>query len=112
MTFTPEQEYRIRELFRLITAEKNPENVRLLARELEGLLATQTTPTDRELRIIELVAEGLKNREIGERLGISSKVVKNYLGKIYDKVGVNKRVQLALWYETHVHQGRLRRGSH
>lgn len=109
MTFTPEQEFRIRELFRMITVEKDPENLQLLGRELERLLATQTAPTDRELRIIELVAQGLKNREIGEKLGISSKVVKNYLSKIYDKVGVNKRVRLALWYEARLHQERVRR---
>ena len=111
MTFTPEQEYRIRELFRQITAENNPKNVQLLARELEQLLSTRTTPTDRELRIIELVAQGLKNREIGAKLGISSKVVKNYLSKIYDKIGVHKRVRLALWYEARLHQERVRRPS-
>ena len=109
MTFTSEQEYRIRELFRMITAEKHSENVQLLARELERLLATQTPPTDKELRIIELVAQGLKNREIGEKLGISGKVVKNYLSKIYDKIGVHKRVRLALWYEARLHQERVRR---
>jgi DNA-binding NarL/FixJ family response regulator len=65
----------------------------------------------RELRLTELVAEGLKNREIAERIGVSSKVVKNYLSDIYPKVPVRNRVELALWYETQVHEGKLKRGT-
>jgi DNA-binding NarL/FixJ family response regulator len=112
VTLTPEQEQRIRELFKLITDEKDPEKVQVLAGELGRLLTVQAPlrkPSDRELRIIELVAQGLKNREIAEQLGISSKVIKNYLSKIYDKIGVNNRLQLALWYEETVHEGKLRR---
>ena len=45
--------------------------------------------------MIELVAEGLKNREIAEELGIGEHVVRNYLSKIYDKIGVSNRVELA-----------------
>ena len=114
MTLTPEQDERIRELFKLITDEKDPEKVQVLAGELARLLTVQARlrkPSDRQLRIIELVAQGLKNREIAEQLGISNQVVKNYLHNIYDKIGVNNRVQLALWYEARVHEGRLRRSN-
>jgi DNA-binding NarL/FixJ family response regulator len=68
--------------------------------------------TGQQLRIIELVADGLKNREIADTLGISSKVVKNYMTKIYDKIGVNNRLELALWYEARVHEGNLQRRDH
>ena len=60
----------------------------------------------RQVRVIELVAQGLKNREIAVELGIGQHVVRNYLGKIYDKIGVSNRVELALWYEARTHEGR------
>jgi DNA-binding CsgD family transcriptional regulator len=57
-------------------------------------------PSPRQLHVIELIAQGLKNhREIAKKLGISQHVVRNYLGITYDKVGVSNRVDLALWYE-------------
>ena len=55
-------------------------------------------PSRRQLRVIELVAQGLKNKEIAKELRISEYVVRNHLGKIYDKIGVSNRVELALWY--------------
>jgi DNA-binding CsgD family transcriptional regulator len=64
-------------------------------------------PSQRQQRIIELVAQGLKNREIAKVLGIGEKVVRNYLSAIYDKIGVNNRVELALWFEARRHEGRL-----
>jgi two-component system nitrate/nitrite response regulator NarL len=63
------------------------------------------------MRVIELVAQGLKNREIANRLGIGESVVRNYLSKIYDKIGVSNRVELALWYETRLYEGKLPRGD-
>lgn len=110
MTLTPEHEQRIRELFKLITDESNSEKVQALAAELRHLLTVQAPlrkTSDQQIRIIELVADGLKNREIADKLGISSKVVKNYLSKIYKKIGVNNRLELALWYEAKVHERSL-----
>ncbi|HUA14688.1 MAG TPA: LuxR C-terminal-related transcriptional regulator [Verrucomicrobiae bacterium] len=57
-------------------------------------------PNEREQRVIELVAEGLKNREVAEAIGTTEHVVKNYLRTIYDKLGMWNRVELALWYES------------
>src|SRR5215470_8709311 len=101
---------RICELFRLIAVEKDPERVQALAGELGRLLLIQAPfpePSRQRLRIIELVARGLKNREIAEKLGMSSNVVRNYISKIYHTVRVKNRVQLALWYEARVHERRL-----
>ena len=61
-------------------------------------------PSERENRIIELVAEGLKNREVADALGTTEHVVKNYLRVIYDKLGLWNRVELALWYEARRHE--------
>jgi DNA-binding NarL/FixJ family response regulator len=68
-------------------------------------------PSPRQQRVIELVARGLKNREIAKVLGIKEQVVRNYLGIIYDKIGVSNRVELALWYEARIHEGSLKRRS-
>ena len=56
-------------------------------------------PNQREQVIIELVAGGLKNRDIAASLGTTEHVVKNDLRVIYDKLGLWNRVELALWYE-------------
>ena len=56
-------------------------------------------PSEREYRIIELVALGLKNKEVADTIGTTEHVVKNYLRVIYDKLGLWNRVELALWYE-------------
>ena len=58
-----------------------------------------TVPTGREDRIIELVAEGLRNAEIADRIGTTEHVVKNYLRVIFDKLGVRTRLELALWHQ-------------
>lgn len=53
--------------------------------------------TPRETEIVRMVAEGLRNRAIGERLSISEGTVKIHLHNIYEKVKVNGRLELVLW---------------
>jgi DNA-binding NarL/FixJ family response regulator len=65
------------------------------------------TPSQRESRVIELVAQGLKNRDVADAIGTTEHVVKNYLRVIYDKLGLWNRVELALWYESRRHQPEL-----
>jgi len=48
----------------------------------------------RELEVVQCLAEGLTNREIGKRMGLSQHTVKNYLLRIFDKLGVSNRVEL------------------
>jgi len=62
---------------------------------------------ERESRVIELVAQGLNNREMAVAMGISEHVIKNKLRSIYDKLGVWNRLELALWYEAHRPQEQL-----
>lgn len=49
--------------------------------------------TPREHEILGLIAEGLSNREIGERLFVSENTVKTHSSRLFDKLGVNRRVQ-------------------
>jgi DNA-binding CsgD family transcriptional regulator len=49
--------------------------------------------TRREHEILQLIAEGLSNREIGERAFISENTVKTHSSRLFDKLGVSRRVQ-------------------
>src|SRR6202049_1172145 len=53
--------------------------------------------SDREMEVVQLVAEGFQNKEIGEKLFISEQTVKNHLHNIFDKVGVSDRLELMLY---------------
>lgn len=53
--------------------------------------------TAREFMVAELVAEGLTNRQIGDRLGLSIHTVATHLDKVRDKLGLRSRTQIALW---------------
>ncbi len=70
----------------------------------EGGRYGKRVPNEREHRVIELVAQGLKNSEVAEAMGTTEYVVKNYLRVIYDKLGLWNRVELALWYEARRHE--------
>ena len=53
--------------------------------------------TKREYEVLTLIAEGLDNREIAERLFISEKTVKNHVSNIFRKLDVNDRIQAAIF---------------
>ena len=57
------------------------------------------TPT--ELRIVEMIAEGQTNREIGERVHLAEKTVKNYVSTILSKLQVSRRAEAAAYYAEH-----------
>ena len=53
--------------------------------------------TPKEMRIVALIVQGCKNREIASRLKTTEQVIKNYLRSVYDKTGVSDRLELALF---------------
>ena len=59
-------------------------------------LALSTEFTEKELEILRLMTGGYSNREISEKLGISSGVVKNHVADMLDKTGFRSRTQLAV----------------
>jgi DNA-binding NarL/FixJ family response regulator len=61
----------------------NPDGLNLLSR--------------REEEVMRSVADGLGNREIAERMGLSEHTVKNYLFRIFEKLGISNRVELVLY---------------
>ncbi|HIE25121.1 MAG TPA: response regulator transcription factor [Anaerolineales bacterium] len=69
----------------------------------ESLSSKKTTEfnllTPRESEVLELVAEGLTNKEIADRLVISVNTVRSHLRFILDKLHINNRVQAALWFQ-------------
>jgi two-component system response regulator DevR len=60
-----------------------------IAPELAGL-------TEQELKLLALIAEGLTNRQIGERMFLAEKTVKNYVSSILSKLGLERRTQAAV----------------
>ncbi len=57
--------------------------------------------TLRETQVLHLIAEGLTNREIGQRLGLAEKTVKNYTSALFAKLQITHRTQAVLYLLTH-----------
>ena len=58
---------------------------------------TQLKLSKKELAIITCITRGMRNKEIAYQIGTTEQVIKNYLRKIYDKLGVSDRLELALY---------------
>ena len=53
--------------------------------------------TDREREVLDCIADGLTNRQIGEQLYLAEKTVKNYVSSLLGKLGMERRTQAALF---------------
>jgi DNA-binding NarL/FixJ family response regulator len=53
--------------------------------------------TEQERKILDLIAEGLTNRKIGERLFLAEKTVKNYVSNLLSKLGMERRTEAAVF---------------
>jgi DNA-binding NarL/FixJ family response regulator len=58
--------------------------------------------TEQERRILELIGEGLTNRQIGERMFLAEKTVKNYVSSLLSKLGMQRRTQAAVFASKHL----------
>jgi DNA-binding NarL/FixJ family response regulator len=79
------------ELRYLLDAFRDSEPMKLVDSRGETLLS------NREQDVVRCVAEGLSNREIASRLKLTEHTVKNYLFRIFDKLGVSSRVEVVLY---------------
>jgi DNA-binding NarL/FixJ family response regulator len=70
-------------------------------KEIDPELTKIESLTQREREVVALIAEGLKNRQIGERLFISETTVTHHLSSIYSKLGVSDRLELVIYAFTH-----------
>ena len=72
---------------------------RLLARLRDGVPSDprMASLSEREKEILALIAEGLTNRQIGERLFLAEKTVKNYVSALLAKLGMERRTQAAVY---------------
>jgi DNA-binding NarL/FixJ family response regulator len=59
--------------------------------------------TDQERRVLELIGEGLTNRQIAERMYLAEKTVKNYASSMFAKLGLTSRTQAAIFAAKHQH---------
>ena len=64
----------------------------------ESSVETLPTITDRQRQVIELIAAGCSNEEVGERLGISARTAKAHSDALRQKLGVARRRQIPLAY--------------
>ena len=62
-----------------------------------GVSQTPVTLSDRELQVVELVAAGLTNQEIAQKLEISKRTVDNHISNILTKTATDNRVALVRW---------------
>lgn len=65
--------------------------------ESNGMLKKIRSLTKREYEVLTLIAEGLNNKDIADKLFISEKTVKNHVSSIFKKIGVNDRIQAAIF---------------
>jgi two-component system, NarL family, nitrate/nitrite response regulator NarL len=79
------------ELTYLLEALREPRPLRVVDAKGSELL------TEREMAVVRCVADGLTNKEVAAQLGLSQHTVKNYLFRIFDKLGVSSRVELVYY---------------
>jgi DNA-binding NarL/FixJ family response regulator len=72
----------------------------LLSRRAQHRSAEDLTPRERE--VLELVGQGLANKQIARRLSIKEKTVKAHLSNVFQRIGVSDRTSAALWAERHL----------
>lgn len=87
----------IAEVIRAVAAGRTLLDERTVTRRRadHGDPTAHLTPSER--RVLDLIGDGLSNREIGDRLGVAEKTVKNHITSLLSKMGLQRRTQAAAW---------------
>jgi two-component system, NarL family, nitrate/nitrite response regulator NarL len=86
------------ELTYVVQALREPKPFRVINTENSALL------TGREMAVVRCVADGLTNKEVAAKLGLSQHTIKNYLFRIFDKLSVSSRIELIYYAMNHATQ--------
>jgi DNA-binding NarL/FixJ family response regulator len=73
---------------------------RALESQVHGDVLSRGTLTTAELRVVELLAKGARNKEIAVHLNVAESTVKNHLHSVYGKLGLHSRYELRQWYSS------------
>jgi two-component system, NarL family, response regulator DevR len=89
------------EVVRQVVAGRTLLDDRTVARRRSGVPdpTAELTPTER--KVLELIGDGLSNREIGDNLGLAEKTVKNHVTGLLAAMGFRRRTQAAAWVAAH-----------
>jgi DNA-binding CsgD family transcriptional regulator len=80
-------------------AELGMEPIQRRAANALAVLMSRPSPlTGRELEVASLVAEGMTNKEVATRLGLSVRTAENHVLNVMNKLGLDNRAQVAAWY--------------
>jgi DNA-binding NarL/FixJ family response regulator len=91
----------IAEIVRAVAAGRNLLDERVMARRKAAHNDPTESLTPTEHKVLELIGDGLSNREIGDHLGLAEKTVKNHVTGLLAKMGFRRRTQAAAWVAAH-----------
>lgn len=91
----------IADVVRQVASGRNLLDERALARRKAGHHDPTDALTPTEKKVLDLIGDGLSNREIGEHLGLAEKTVKNHVTGLLAKMGFRRRTQAAAWVAAH-----------
>jgi two-component system, NarL family, response regulator DevR len=91
----------IADVVRAVASGRNLLDERAVARRKAAHTDPTESLTPTERKVLELIGDGLSNREIGDDLGLAEKTVKNHVTGLLAKMGFRRRTQAAAWVAAH-----------
>jgi DNA-binding NarL/FixJ family response regulator len=95
----------ITDVIRAVAAGRTLLDERTVTRRRAGHEDPTDNLTPSEMNVLDLIGDGLSNREIAERLGVAEKTVKNHITSLLAKMGLQRRTQVAAWVAARRHSG-------